>query len=87
CISLHKTWDLLGLVPGKCWGTDAVRANLFAVATINFVTDFIVALLPITFLRKVQRPLRERVIIGVLMALGVFTGVASILKMVFTARF
>jgi len=87
CIPLHKKWDLLGLVPGKCWSTKAVRANLFAVAIINFVTDFIVALLPITFLKKVQRPLRERAIIGVLMALGIFAGVASIIKMVVSARF
>lgn len=87
CIPLHKTWDLLGQVPGKCWGPDAVRANLFAVSVMNFVTDFIIAALPITFLTKVQRPLRERVIIGALMGLGVFAGVSSIVKMVFAARF
>lgn len=87
CIPLHKTWDLLGLVPGKCWGPDAIRANLFATSTLNFVTDFIIALLPVTFLTKVQRPLRERIIIGALMGLGVFAGVSSIVKMVFAARF
>lgn len=87
CIPLRKTWDLLGVVPGKCWSSKSIRANLFAVAVFNFTTDFIVAMLPITFLRKMQRPLKDRLIIGVLMALGVFTGVASILKMVFAARF
>ncbi|KAH7121145.1 hypothetical protein B0J11DRAFT_58133 [Dendryphion nanum] len=87
CIPLHKTWDLLGVVPGKCWGADAIRANLYAIAVLNFTTDFIIALLPITFLTKVQRPLRERIIIGMLMGLGVFAGVASIIKMVFAAQF
>ncbi|KAF2010627.1 hypothetical protein BU24DRAFT_427741 [Aaosphaeria arxii CBS 175.79] len=87
CIPLHKTWDLLGLVPGKCWGPDAIRANLFAMSTINVVTDFIVALIPITFLRKIQRPVRERAIIGTLMALGIFAGVASIVKMVSAVNF
>ncbi|KAF2105784.1 hypothetical protein BDV96DRAFT_508906 [Lophiotrema nucula] len=87
CIPLHKVWDLLGVVQGKCWGTAAVRSNLFAVATMTFLTDFIVALLPLTFLGKVQKPMREKAIIGVLMGLGIFAGVASILKMVFAANF
>ena len=87
CIPLHKTWDLLGVVQGHCWGTNAIRINIYIVATIHFVTDFIVALLPITFLKKVQRPLRERAIIGVLMALGMLAGIASIIKMVVSANF
>lgn len=88
CIPLYKAWDLLGAVKGgKCWPDKAARAHLFAVAAISFITDVIVALLPITFLRKVQRPIRERIIIGALMALGVFAGVASIIKIVISTRF
>jgi hypothetical protein len=81
CVPLAGAWDLSNNVDKKCWSPDAIRANLIAVSTINIATDFLFALLPINFLRKVQRPLRERAIIGCLMALGTFAGVASIIKL------
>jgi hypothetical protein len=87
CIPLHAAWDLLKLTEAKCWSSDAIRINIIITSAINIVTDFVFALLPISFLRKVKRPLRERIIIGVLMALGTFTGVASIMKMVASVTF
>lgn len=88
CIPLRAAWDLLGVIQGaKCWSKDAIRINLICISTINILTDFIFAVIPISFLRKVQRPFRERAIIGVLMALGIFAGVASIIKAVAATRF
>lgn len=87
CIPLHAVWDLLQMTEAKCWSNDAIRVNIICTSAVNIMTDFIFALLPISFLRKVQRPLRERIIIGVLMALGIFTGVASIMKMVSSITF
>lgn len=87
CVPLKKAWDLLGIVEGKCWSTGAVRASSIAVQVFHILTDWIFALLPISFLRKVQRPLRERIIIGILMALGIFAGVASVVKIVALANF
>jgi hypothetical protein len=82
CVPVHKQWDLLGTVPGHCWSRKTIRINSITVSVINVTTDFMLALLPISFLRRVQRPLRERVIVGALMGLGFFAGVASILKIV-----
>ncbi|KAF2875959.1 hypothetical protein BDV95DRAFT_591365 [Massariosphaeria phaeospora] len=87
CIPLHAAWDPLKLVEAKCWSSAAIRANLYCISVVNVVTDFIMALLPISFLRHVQRPFRERAIIGGLMALGVFAGVASIIKVVASTRY
>lgn len=87
CIPLRAAWDLLGVVEARCWSKEAIRINLICVSTVNILTDFIFALIPISFIRKVQRPLRERAIIGVLMALGVFAGVSSIIKVQAGARF
>ena len=85
CIPIHALWDLLGVVKDKkCWSTTAVRAHIISISTVNIATDFILAAMPITFLRNIQRPLRERVIVGILMALGVCAGVASIVK-IYTA--
>ncbi|RYO70744.1 hypothetical protein AA0113_g2973 [Alternaria arborescens] len=82
CIPVRKAWDLLGTVPGRCWSSKAVRTSSITVSVIHILTDFMLALLPISFLRRIQRPIRERVIVGALMGLGFFAGIASILKIV-----
>ncbi|KAK0702469.1 hypothetical protein B0T21DRAFT_353577 [Apiosordaria backusii] len=88
CIPLHAAWDLLSLVTdAKCWSKHAIRVNSICIASFNIVTDVIFALMPVTFLRKVQIPLRERVVIGILMALGIFASAASIVKATMAANF
>lgn len=80
CVPLRAMWDLTHNHPGRCWPYDVSTASQITVQVFVILTDWIFALLPISFLRKVQRPLRERVIIGFLMSLGVFAGTASIIK-------
>jgi hypothetical protein len=87
CIPFEKSWDLLGVVPGSCWSKRAQSISTIVVSTINIITDFVFAGLPIGFLRKVQRPIRERLVVGILMGLGVFAGVASIIKITAASQF
>jgi hypothetical protein len=44
------------------------------------VTDFFFSLIPITFIVKIQVPLREKVVLSLLMSLGILASIASILK-------
>ena len=72
CIPLHAAWDLMNLIADKkCWSQEAIRISSICVSSFNIVTDVVFAVLPATFLKKVQIPLRERVIIGGLMGLGI----------------
>ncbi|KAK0669830.1 hypothetical protein QBC41DRAFT_318941 [Cercophora samala] len=88
CIPLHAAWDLLGLVAdAKCWSKGAIRVSSIFMASFNIVTDVIFALMPVTFLAKVQIPLRERIVIGLLMGLGIFASAASIVKAIMSANF
>jgi hypothetical protein len=80
CVPVRKAWDLLGVVPGTCWSRRALSISSISVSVIHILTDFLLAALPISFLRKIQRPVRERVLVGALMGLGFFAGVASIIK-------
>jgi hypothetical protein len=80
CVPLREMWDLSNNVPGKCWPHHVESSSQVTVQVFVILTDWIYALLPVNFLRKVQRPLRERAVIGLLMGLGVFAGVASIIK-------
>ncbi|KAK4183200.1 hypothetical protein QBC35DRAFT_121378 [Podospora australis] len=88
CIPLRAAWDLMGLVKdAKCWSKHAIRVNSICVASFNIVTDVIFALMPVSFLAKVQIPVRERVVIAMLMGLGIFASAASIVKAVIAANF
>lgn len=80
CVPLREMWDISGNVPGRCWPYHVETTSQVTVQAFVIFTDWIFALLPVNFLRKVQRPLRERAVIGLLMGLGVFAGVASIIK-------
>jgi len=51
-------------------------------SAINITTDILLSLAPTTFLFKLNRPLRERVFVCILMALGLVASVASIVKTV-----
>jgi hypothetical protein len=82
CVPVHKAWDLTGTVQGRCWSKKAVAISSIVVSVIHLLTDFMLALLPISFLRKIQRPFRERLVVGALMGLGFFAGIASIIKIV-----
>jgi len=86
CIPLHAVWDLMDLMEDKrCWSTQAIRLSSICVSSFHVVTDIIMALLPATFLKKLQIPLRERIVLGCLMGLGVFASAASIVKAVASA--
>jgi hypothetical protein len=87
CIPFHKSWDLIGSVPGTCWSKRAQSISTIVVSVINIITDFVFSALPISFLRKVQRPVRERVVVGILMGLGVCAGVMSIVKITAATKF
>jgi hypothetical protein len=87
CIPINKAWDLMGTISGSCWSKKAQSTSAIVVAVFNAITDFVFAALPINFLRKIQRPVRERAIVGVLMGFGVFAGVASIVKATAAAQF
>jgi hypothetical protein len=87
CVPIYKAWDLIGSVPGSCWSKEAQSTSTIVISVINILTDFIFAGLPINFLRKIQRPRRERIIVGLLMGLGVFAGISSIIKITAAAQF
>jgi len=88
CFPFEAAWDILGLIAdAECLSRTTIGMHQIIIASVNITTDVVFALLPISFLRKVQRPLRERIIIGILMALGLFASVASIMKAVAAASF
>jgi hypothetical protein len=87
CIPYQSQWDFSGKYTAakgnkKCWSPSAQKSTIYATVTVNVVSDVVLSLVPLTFLRKVQRPMREKIVIGSLLGLGVFASVFSILRMI-----
>ncbi|KAK1834045.1 hypothetical protein QBC39DRAFT_278169 [Podospora conica] len=89
CRPLAAAWDIqLALsMPGACLETKYMAAASNTGSAINITTDVLLSLAPAVFLRKLNRPLRERIFICFLMGLGLFATLSSILKTVVVQKF
>ncbi|KAK0623779.1 hypothetical protein B0T14DRAFT_517041 [Immersiella caudata] len=86
CVPINALWD--PTVPASsCWGENAFKISMTTASILVIVTDIIFALIPLTFLHQVRRSLRDRLIIGALMSLGLLASAASVVKTVMVQRF
>jgi hypothetical protein len=94
CVPLHKFWDFTGQVPGTCINTTAFFYSPFtfsnsclpsnclaATSSINILLDIWILVLPVTTLLKIQRPGREKLALIGIFGLGVFSTIASIVRL------
>ncbi|OCK76406.1 hypothetical protein K432DRAFT_437074 [Lepidopterella palustris CBS 459.81] len=70
-----------------CWTTKNSQAAAYTTSIINIIIDIMLSLLPITFIRLMHRPLRERLVLALLMSLGLFASAAAIIKTTFIKDF
>ncbi len=80
CRPLSDWWDITAVNP-HCDDANTVRIMSTTGTLINVVTDVLLALSPLTFLWTLQRPVRERILVCLLMGMGLFATSASIVKM------
>ncbi|KAF4625082.1 hypothetical protein G7Y89_g13087 [Cudoniella acicularis] len=76
-----STWNTT-ITGARCVSTDSYRAVSNAQSSISIATDLILSFFPLTFLHKLRRPIAEKVLVGVLMAMGMMASGASITKAV-----
>ena len=81
CRPLEAAWDPSVLDDGgSCLGTSAIVTASNVGSAVNISTDILLSLAPLSFLWRLRRPLREKLLIGVLMGLGTVAAAASIVK-------
>jgi hypothetical protein len=85
CRPLAATWDM------SIQGATCVSAHNFSIVSnthsaINITTDLILSLFPLTFIRQLQRPTTEKLLIAVLMGMGLTASAASIVKVVLVVQ-
>jgi hypothetical protein len=84
CIPYDAWWDYT-IVEKKCWSYQSMLATTYLSGACNVSTDIVLSLMPLTFLGKIRRPTREKVAIGILMALGLIASGFSMSKVIITA--
>jgi len=87
CRPLAKAWDPFGIPDGYCVDFATMRLVSNIGSAVNITTDVLLSLAPGVFLRNLNRPLRERIFVCILMGLGLFASVSSILKTVIVQKF
>jgi hypothetical protein len=79
CRPIAALWD--PTIPGaKCWMPKYVHVRFLTINIFVIVKDVIFSILPVAFIRQLNRPLREKIVLYFLMGLGLFGSTASILK-------
>lgn len=87
CIPMEAQWTP-SMANKRCWSNTAFQSSLTATSTIVILTDVIFSLMPLTFLHEIHvSQQRDRVVIGLLMALGLFASAASVVKTVYVHQF
>ncbi|KAK3386792.1 hypothetical protein B0H63DRAFT_468395 [Podospora didyma] len=79
CKPLSAVWN--PKTPNSvCLSRSLMSKGILGVAALTVATDFILALLPLTFIKRIRRSVRERIIIAIIMGLGLVASAASICK-------
>lgn len=80
CKPLSAVWDPKGSPGAVCMAPNISQTSIYVTAALTIVSDLVLSLMPIAFIVRIQRPLREKIAIGCLMGLGVLASIASITK-------
>lgn len=86
CRPLAAAWDI-SITIAKCSSDTEVLIASNVGSSVNILTDILLSLSPVTFLRKLNRPVRERVLLCFLMGLGLFATICSIVKTIAVQSF
>ncbi|KAH7413671.1 hypothetical protein DE146DRAFT_2565 [Phaeosphaeria sp. MPI-PUGE-AT-0046c] len=66
----------------KCLPLRVINITIITHNAIHVSTDLILSVIPITFIRKLNRPRREKIFLSLLMGMGLFASLFSILRTV-----
>ncbi|KAI1764990.1 hypothetical protein GGR53DRAFT_491734 [Hypoxylon sp. FL1150] len=77
CTPVEKLWNTM--VPGTCWPNMNIVVGMLASAYSGFM-DFVLALLPWSFIWKLNLRRNEKVGVAAAMSMGIFAGTTAIVK-------
>ncbi|EHA54271.1 hypothetical protein MGG_01190 [Pyricularia oryzae 70-15] len=88
CRPLPAAWgDFADPTKAQCLPSTYIRKAALAGAIVSVATDLMLSLAPISFLWALKRPLRECIVLGCLMSLGLLAAMSSVAKNLIIADF
>ncbi|KAJ2906606.1 putative integral membrane family protein [Zalerion maritima] len=84
CSPLQAQWDYT-IENHKCVTTEQVVAAAYALSILTILTDWLYALLPIPMIWKVKMSIQAKMTVSVVLGLGVFASVATLIRLKFLA--
>ncbi|KAH7417721.1 hypothetical protein BKA64DRAFT_702483 [Cadophora sp. MPI-SDFR-AT-0126] len=78
CKPLRSFWEPVSTI--KCWPRDATLIYGWFTACVFILMDFTLATMPLKLIRTLNRPLREKILIGCLMAMGLVATIIAGIK-------
>jgi hypothetical protein len=64
----------------RCFRRSVINGNIVAFSSVQVGLDLVLSFIPITFIRKLNRPRREKIFMCFLMGLGLFASCAAIIR-------
>jgi hypothetical protein len=81
CTPIAFFWNK-AIEGGHCRSPDEVRAAIVGTSVVFVFSDFQFSLLPLTFVFKLNRPLKERILVAGIMSLGLLASTIGCLKFI-----
>ncbi|QDS74931.1 hypothetical protein FKW77_004352 [Venturia effusa] len=79
CKPIKKAWEG-NIIDGRCINEQRMRTWLWTISAFSIVTDAFYTIIPLTDILRLDRSLRERLALCLLMSVGLLATVASIIK-------
>lgn len=79
CVPTEAIWNPT-ILNKWCWTPGAFKWSMTGASIVVILTDIILSFTPLTFMHKIRRSARHRIVIVVLMGLGLIASSASVVK-------
>lgn len=86
CRPLASFWDP-SIPRNNCWPHHVARTCIIVNGVIAIATDIILTFTPLTLIYKIKRPLREKIVVSILMGLGILASAASVVKLTLANKY
>ncbi|KAH9890255.1 hypothetical protein F4778DRAFT_753130 [Xylariomycetidae sp. FL2044] len=83
CVPYERTWNKL--LPGTCDRADTSQSNV-AAGVLNVITDIILLAIPQKTIWNLHMPLKKKLGVSIVFAIGVFACVAAVVRLVFSVN-
>lgn len=80
CRPFSAYWDPRVSKSVMCFRRSIINGNIIVFSSIQVALDLIFTFIPITFIRKLKRPRREKIFMCVLMCFGLFASCAAVVR-------